>query len=428
MMSDLNQKWWGLPIRHLGVFLVFLLMFSAGGIRLVPVFSINLIIFAILLPVTLSVINRSGNIRILFWSLTVLASVFLLNFLINKHTATEKLYLVYSLNALNAIQIILFYKNYTGYVFADDLYLALKIYLFHALAAFFLQFIFLELSVVYKNQTMTYKTFAYLFYYTHTNFIFYGIFNRNTGLFWEPGVLQIFMNLTLFIAWFIRKDRIIAILAAVAVLSTFSTTGLLILAFQVAVMLASSKRRILYGVLFLPVGLFLSWLVADNVTDKVVGEQAGSFVYRAFFLEVTTNILLQNPWFGVGPTDADQLGNIIRITEYENVLGIESDKEYLVREVSESGNSNSWLVISLAFGLPLALLFFFSLYRQTIFPDHRLLVFVILGISLSTEAIADTSVMLLFILSAWLPGILTTRGNTHESIHRHALLQPGRIS
>lgn len=420
-----THKIWGLPIRNLGVFLVFMMMFSAGGIRLVPVFSLNLLIAAILLPVTISVLNRSGNLKIIFWFLAGLFAVFLVNFLVNKSTATEKLYLIYALNAINAIQLILFYKNYTGYVFADDFYLALKIYLFHALAAFFLQFIFLELSMVYKNQTMTYKTFAYLFYYTHTNFIFYGVFNRNTGLFWEPGVLQIFMNLTLFIAWFIRKDRLIAILAAIAVLSTFSTTGLLILAFQVAVILAASKRRLLYGILFLPVGVFLLWLVADNVSDKVVGEQAGSFVYRAFFLEVTTNILLQNPWFGVGPTDADQLGNIIRITEYENVLGIESDKEYLVREVSESGNSNSWLVISLAFGLPIALVFTLLMYRQSVYPAHRFLVFMILAISLSTEAIADTSIMLLFLISAWFPGVLSSKGTTHESFHRNTILQPG---
>ena len=57
---------------------------------------------------------------------------------------------------------------------------------------------------------------------------------RNLGIFWEPGVLQIFLNLLLFIISFVKKERShIFWLTLLAIVTTLSTTGLVVMFIQI---------------------------------------------------------------------------------------------------------------------------------------------------------------------------------------------------
>ena len=60
-----------------------------------------------------------------------------------------------------------------------------------------------------NNRYDCYTLFNFFFYLKNTHsFSVLGIeFVRNQGIFWEPGVLQIFLNLLLFINAFIRKKE-----------------------------------------------------------------------------------------------------------------------------------------------------------------------------------------------------------------------------
>ena len=58
-------------------------------------------------------------------------------------------------------------------------------------------------------------------------------FCRNQGLFWEPGILQIYLNMLFFLEAFVfKKSKLLLLLASVLIITTYSTTGLILLLFQ----------------------------------------------------------------------------------------------------------------------------------------------------------------------------------------------------
>ena len=63
-------------------------------------------------------------------------------------------------------------------------------------------------------------------------------FCRNQGLFWEPGVLQIFLNLFFFLEAFIYKRNRWLLIIGFVILGTYSTTGILILIGQLAIFIS----------------------------------------------------------------------------------------------------------------------------------------------------------------------------------------------
>jgi len=81
-------------------------------------------------------------------------------------------------------------------------------------------------------------------------------FCRNQGLFWEPGVLQIYLNLFFFLQAFIFKQNRWLILIGFAILGTYSTTGILILIGQLLYLFV---QRFNQNKLYLPI-IFLSFI------------------------------------------------------------------------------------------------------------------------------------------------------------------------
>ena len=84
--------------------------------------------------------------------------------------------------------------------------------MYHSLLNFFAYpFIKGDLLVITNPfNEYTCSTFHYLFYYMPSRnelSSFSSLFCRNQGLFWEPGVLQIFLNLLFFIDAFVNKSQ-----------------------------------------------------------------------------------------------------------------------------------------------------------------------------------------------------------------------------
>ena len=95
----------------------------------------------------------------------------------------------------------LFYtKEENKNLFIDHLYLVLKIILAHSLISFFIYPFVQPFLFEISNNRYDCFSFLNLFFYLKTthSFSILGIdFVRNQGIFWEPGVLQIFLNLFL---------------------------------------------------------------------------------------------------------------------------------------------------------------------------------------------------------------------------------------
>ena len=131
--------------------------------------------------------------------------------------------------------------------FLKRLYFVLTLVLFHAaLNFFFYFFIKNNLSVVYSTYS-EFETFKNIFFYTTERGVvnIFGLeFCRNQGLFWEPGVLQVFLNMLFFLEAFImRKNKSILIFSSLAILTTYSTTGLGLLLIQLLVYIRSEFNR-----------------------------------------------------------------------------------------------------------------------------------------------------------------------------------------
>ena len=109
------------------------------------------------------------------------------------------------------------------------------------------------------------KTFKYLLYYIdisekpEAQVTLFGInLVRNSSIFWEPGILQFYLNLLFFleISFFKRKNYII-ILTVLAILSTYSTTGLLLLMVQIVYFLNRQFDKKFSGILIFIIAVLL---------------------------------------------------------------------------------------------------------------------------------------------------------------------------
>ena len=193
-------------------------------------------------------------------------------------------------------------------LFIPHLYLILKIILIHALINFFIFPFVKPFLINISNGRYDCVSFLNVFFYlknTHS-FSVLGIeLVRNQGIFWEPGVLQIFLNLLLFIISFVKKKRgLIFWLTILAIFTTFSTTGLVVLFVQLLLSFSSEIRK---NILFLPIAVFMTLLVyyitSINISDKIHGTGQFSFQARFFDLVQPFYMLAENPITGVGLDD-----------------------------------------------------------------------------------------------------------------------------
>ena len=137
---------------------------------------------------------------------------------------------------------------------------------------------------------------------------------RAFGIFWEPGVFQIYLNLALMMELFLKKRsdwrRIIIILGAVVI--TLSTTGYLASAWILGVYFILEKRSaiitkktifIVLGALLVVIGaicLIDFSYIMETVFGKFLDPKDGSWIARAASVFVNLEIFLDHPLIGVG--------------------------------------------------------------------------------------------------------------------------------
>lgn len=120
----------------------------------------------------------------------------------------------------------------------------------------------------------------------------YGEFfiNRNAGMFWEPGAFQGFLNIALFFSFYLQNHKYLflkRLILVIAVITTFSTTGYISMAFLFLLFLLKTKSLKtgwkIFGMLFLIIIFtfayttidFLEAKIASNVESDEGGRIAG---------------------------------------------------------------------------------------------------------------------------------------------------------
>jgi len=153
----------------------------------------------------------------------------------------------------------------------------------------------------------------YIFYFAPTGMdgnpvVSYSSFIRNTGLFWEGGAYQYFLNLALVLSLYVKKNSFFSFpnwIFVISILTTFSTIGYLIMVIVLAstVMGKSSKRMFFVKTLII-IPLILSVLFSPVIFNKLFDtdsrEYVGSTQRRILDTVVDYSIIKDYPALGIG--------------------------------------------------------------------------------------------------------------------------------
>ena len=356
--------------------LLYLTLIVFGGLFFTKYFFKNMVITLVVLC-------------LLFFSLLGLNYIFSSNY-----QSTQKL-LANGVIFLSSIFAALYYHNKKQFV--EHLYIVLKIVLVQSIINFiaypFVKPFLFEIS---NNRYDCFTFFNTLFYLgdSHLFSVFGFEMSRNQGIFWEPGVLQIVLNLLLFIESFVFKRRGLVFTATVlAIISTFSTTGLIVMLIQLSIFFFKiiKQKTYLTPILLLVFGSI--FLVAQvNVEDKLSGKGEFSFQSRFFDLVQPIYILKDNPITGVGLDDEKYL-EVRQQPRYSLNLGV------LDFSNRSKGSTNSVMFFLAAAGIPFTIVIFVLLYNQQFFFEKRFWFFIFIFISLMTEPLLLRPFFLTLVMS-----------------------------
>lgn len=148
----------------------------------------------------------------------------------------------------------------------------------------------------------------FFFFGVSENFIKYGIY-RNSGLWWEPGAFQLFVNLAFVFSLVNRSvNSKLYVVLGLTVISTLSTTGVLVFIVLSFIyfknIIKESKKKVYYIIVF---SLFILIAVVVGLPFIILkfgvgdaAEQSVSFLSRYYDFIISYNMFLENPLIGYG--------------------------------------------------------------------------------------------------------------------------------
>ena len=395
--------------------LVFFLVMSTGGMLFVLNRNLMSVLFFILLLFGIFFLGVPLRKRIVNASIVTFFVVTLLGFVNYSFAIVDQSsnkYLFHFLTITISILFVFhFANNRENETFIKRLYFVLQLISLHALLNFFSYF-FVKNSLTTVNSAFNeFETFKQIFYYATDKGIvnLFGFdFCRNQGFFWEPGVLQIFLNILFFLEAFIfRKNKLILLLTTFLILTTYSTTGLIILIIQFSIYNKSQirERRLIFPLLVFLL-LPITQIININFDEKFKGENQGSFQKRLFDLTQPFFIALENPVTGIG-LDLFQFQKIreefyISSSSLANINTLIGADSRIDTYITDKGSSNSVMFLFAATGFPTALLLLYMFFKQRIVQNNRALWLIILLFSIMSEPLLLRPFFFIFIISGFI--------------------------
>ena len=286
------------------------------------------------------------------------------------------------------------------------LFKVLRFIRWHALVnAFLISFLpkLLSLTIVYTFTNYTANTFMMMFFSEPAQYSFNiaGLsLTRNQGLFWEPGVLQFYLNLLLYFQLYVYKSKNMPILLTVgAIISTYSSSAYLImLVISSAALIRSIKRQpgIYFPLSIVILGLFIPFLIG-NIENKFQGAQQTSSVLRMLDFVQQMEVIKGNALTGVGLDD--EAYKTIR-AKYQ-VTGYFTDAQENDNSVDRAG-TNSITFLVAAVGVPIGFLWLFAYFEQPFFRKRRFLISFLLFGTAFVEPVLLKPFFVTFIVSGFM--------------------------
>lgn len=295
------------------------------------------------------------------------------------------------------------YYNKPPELFRDDFSKLLKFFMyFHLLGVLLipLNFLFTPVILGYAN----YETFLGLFWYNTRGGPSFFNELRFTGIGWEVGVWQFFLNANLIFSFYCRKNLKYIILSIIAVITAFSTTGLILLAVVLFYSVVLTNRiKFKHLLVLLIIGIFVFPFIQGNITEKFTGKNAASGLTRLADIYTGALLIKNNPILG---------------SDVDNATAINNSESYKIKKDLWNGNftdgafdgyitvtnSNGIMRFIIDWGLPFSLFLIFKTLRSNLLVDNKLMFFffLMLLISMFSEPISRTGFFYFFILSGFL--------------------------
>ncbi|MAX05325.1 MAG: hypothetical protein CMD19_02545 [Flavobacteriales bacterium] len=388
-----------------------MLVLSTGGLLFVFNRNSAFLLFASIIIFSLFYIGK-GIKRSIYYSsfitFIVVLALFAINFVfaINPQSLTK--YSFFGVIIFTTI-LTLFYFNNQGNkdYFINSLYFVLKLILFQSLFSFIAYFFVKDNLFLLTSEYHDTETFNYLFYYSVKegsviNLLGLDI-HRNSGIFWEPGILQVYLNILFFleVSIFNRNKKLLGLII-LGILSTYSTTGLLLLIIQLIYFSQTELKRYIPIILIALISIPLYFISSVNLNEKIYGEREFSFQKRLFDLTQPFFIALEHPITGVG-LDIVQFQNVREEfyinSNLDNMLAGVGIQQKL--ETTSKGSTNSIMYMLAGMGFPTSILFIFMFIKQQIIIKHRFLWFTLSFFSVMSEPLLFKPFFFIFIISGF---------------------------
>lgn len=319
------------------------------------------------------------------------------------------LFLIYSIavTGLNDDLIYVFYRFYDFIAafllfnyfliknpnFNKTFYLVMLGLLVHGLIGFMLANLFIDFfSPVKVGNGIIYSLLGFFFSAESSSYL--GI-QRSQSLFWEPGVYQIYLNVFLFYVCFCRERISIIPLILVGIISTFSTTGLVIALFQLAIFYYKKLRNSLSGVVWFFLGVvtlfYFTQITYSNFEDKIIGDGSaksiGSSLARQFDTINGIQVALNNPLgIGFSPIKYQAIAE-------QNIYNVET----LLN--TDRGQTNGVVELLYTSGFIFWIVFIYFFLKQKVFLNKRWLFNIFFLLCMLTEPLVFSPFFFFFVIS-----------------------------
>ena len=206
-------------------------------------------------------------------------------------------------------------------------------------------------SVVYSGNSYRYHNYFELYFSYHYN----QTVPRLSGLFWEPGAYQIYLNTALFFYVFENKDNKIEFaILLISILFCQSTMGYCIATLLLAIYFSQvetfkRKDKTIIGCIGLVIALVVGILILYRKVQATIGYDEGSAALRFADISNGLNVFYNHPIIGTG------FGN---------------EREFIVLDKFGRGSSNGLLSYAYMTGL-IGLFFAFFPFLRNLFCKNK---------------------------------------------------------
>lgn len=373
-----------------------ILFFSGTGFNLLHM-SGGLIIWLVILLL----INFRNLRKLMLSDLLVMTALFSILYLFYSIKSDEVPYFIF-VAIISAYIVLLNYRspNYQN-KFTSDITILLKFYMYFTLVHII--FLFIGQSLFQSTYVNTYyRQIGYILWYVDSGGPAFLNNYRLCALAWEPGIWQMYLNMNLLLMFYWKRRFIEIFLSILAIIFTFSTTGLILLLFVVVsyflyIKSIKNVKAIIIPILIL---LSLSTLIINNITDKFQGSGAASSMVRLGDFTVGLKMLERSPIIGEDPkktlNSSDQM--ILKVREQNWDDSLQGDKSgYLSAEMV-----NGLFIFLLDFGLIVGVYLLYKTYSFNLFIDNKLknIFITVIILTLLSEPISRTGFFFFFVLAS----------------------------